>query len=251
MKKIYFENSRGLRLSGILAKPRDKDKCPLVILCHGLWSNKYSNSIVDISKILLKNKIATLRFDFTGHGNSEGDIERITISQGVDDLNSALNYIKTLNWIDNSRVGLQGSSFSGIVVLAVASKNPWIKLLSLKSPVVDYIKIGSSQTDIKEWKKKGFAFFDSLNKSISRLYYDFYEDAKKYHGYNYAKKIKIPCLVVHGDKDTTVPITQSKELVKILKNSRLETIRGADHIYKGEFFEKMVRLLSVWFVENL
>lgn len=44
------------------------------------------------------------------------------------------------------------------------------------------------------------------------------------------KKINIPCLFMHGDKDQVVPIEPSaKQGHKIVKNSRLEIIKGAPH----------------------
>ena len=57
--------------------------------------------------------------------------------------------------------------------------------------------------------------------------YSFVEDYEKYNTYESAKNITIPTLIVHGDKDTNVPITQSEKLAKSISNCRLEIIHNA------------------------
>jgi non-heme chloroperoxidase len=44
------------------------------------------------------------------------------------------------------------------------------------------------------------------------------------------KKIDVPTLVLHGDDDQIVPIADSAMLSsKIIKNARLEVVKGAPH----------------------
>ena len=220
-KQVIFKNKKGLKLIGVLDIP-NKKRFPLVILCHGLRSSKNSEGIILIAKKLFDFGIGTFRFDFTNHGDSEKG--QITIAQWIDDLQSALDYVKKLKDIDADRIGLEGSSFSGVVTLVIASTNN-IKLICLKSPVVNYIELNNEGR-------------------IAR-------DAVKHNGYEYAKKVKCPCLIVHGDKDESVPLEQSERLVKILDNGKLKVIKNANHSYEGYSFDEMVKVISSWFIENL
>ena len=59
----------------------------------------------------------------------------------------------------------------------------------------------------------------------------------------------LPTLIVHGDADTTVPVHQSEKLCQVIKNCRLEIMKGADHRYtKDSDFEKKVALVSEFVV---
>ena len=72
-EKIYFTNTDGLRLCGILTKPnKETQKC--IVLCHGITYTKEEGGIfTELAKRLADNGFAVFRFDFRGHGESEGD----------------------------------------------------------------------------------------------------------------------------------------------------------------------------------
>lgn len=47
--------------------------------------------------------------------------------------------------------------------------------------------------------------------------------------YKALKEIKIPTLVIHGDKDTYVPYEDSKEYAEYFQNGKFIGIEGAGH----------------------
>ena len=94
-KKISFKNSKGQRLVGVLHIPSGKGPFPIVIICHGLGGTaKDSKNRIQLSKNLNKEKIAAFRFDFNGHGESQGRFADVTVSKGIDDLKSAIKFLK-------------------------------------------------------------------------------------------------------------------------------------------------------------
>ena len=86
-EKVFFENSKGDKLCGILSDPGSKI---IVVMCHGFASGKDSNTNKRLQKELNDKGIATFRFDFYGHEESEGDFENITISEAIDDTLKAI-----------------------------------------------------------------------------------------------------------------------------------------------------------------
>ena len=62
-EKIYFENSRGANLVGVLHTP-EKVSNSVVIISHGFTSNKDRTRFVKLAETLLKNGFTDLRFDF-------------------------------------------------------------------------------------------------------------------------------------------------------------------------------------------
>ncbi|MBS1266626.1 MAG: 2-succinyl-6-hydroxy-2,4-cyclohexadiene-1-carboxylate synthase [Candidatus Woesearchaeota archaeon] len=242
--KVEFKDSHKRKLVGILSNPIESNK--IIVMCHGFSSGKDSRTYKRLEKELNSKGFATLRFDFFGHGESEGNFSDITLTKAIDGAFAALDFVKGKGF---ETIGLFGSSFGGITSQVVASKNPGIKCLALKSPVSDYLgviilDIGEHRLD--DWKKNGFIDYHNQYK----LKYSFYEDAKKYNSDDFAEKINVPTLFVHGDIDKIVPLKQSIETSKKIEGAKLEIIKGADHIYnKG--FEKMIKLVSDFFVKQI
>jgi len=251
-KKIYFNDSEGNKLCGILSNPTSNKENPIVILCHGLTTRKEGKIYTILSGSFNNKGISSFRFDFFGHGESEGNIEDITISKGVDDV---LNAVKFLRDEGYKKIGLFGSSFGGLSSIIAASKLDGLLFLALKSPVSDYLEFKNNtmtKKQIQEWKNKGYTFYLGQHKAKFRLNYSFFEDFKNNDAYEYAKKISIPALIVHGECDEKIPIEQSKKTCKLMKNCRLEIIKGADHFYsKPKDSRKIIDLISGFIFENI
>ena len=138
--------------------------------------------------------------------------------------------------------------------IIAASRTENLYVLALKSPVSDYMgKLipKDHNTNIEDWKESGFIDVIGAEGQSLRLNYSFFEDAQRIRGYEAAEKITIPTLIVHGDRDETVPVEQSLKTSQLIKNCRLEIIEGADHIYsQPQDFEKMLRLISEFVIEH-
>jgi len=250
-EKIFFKNSKGNKLCGILSNPTSQEEKPIIILCHGFSTSKEGRTYVRLEEILNKHAVSTFRFDFFGHGESEGKFEEITTYEAVDDIQNAIKFLRESGY---EKIGLVGSSFGGMASIIEAGKTDDLYVLALKSPVSDYMALIHSRVDeqdIKNWKEKGIIDVTGVDGETRKLYYSFYEEAEKVKAYDGAQKIKIPALIVHGDEDETVPIEQSRKTASLIENCRLETIEGADHTYsKARHFEKMLDLISEFIVEQ-
>lgn len=119
MKKVFFQNSKGNKLVGIISNAdRSKDK-PVIILAHGFTSSKDSDTYTTLAEELEKHGLTSFRFDFFAHGESEGEFEDITVSEATDDILQAIAFLKTLGY---RHIGLMGSSFGGAASIMAASK---------------------------------------------------------------------------------------------------------------------------------
>jgi len=250
-EKIHFNNSKGDRLCGIISNPTDDTSKPVIILCHGFTTSKDNFTNSNLERILNKGSISTFRFDFFGHGESEGLFEDITISEAVDDILNAIKYLKSKSY---SKIGLVGSSFGGIASIMAASKTDDLFLLALKAPVSNYkerdIEI-IGEDFIRDWEEKGFRVYISGNGNQHKLNFTFFEDYDNNNGYEAAKKIKIPTLIIHGDKDDSVPIEQSRKIATLIQNSKLMEIKNAGHQFdKPGEFDKMLDLISGFIIRQ-
>lgn len=242
MKKIWLRDKK-CRLSAVLDEPKNNRTKTIVVCAHGLFSNKNSITYREFTRSMKRLGVATLVFDFYGHGESSGRFEDITISEGVSNVKTALNYAKKLGY---KNIGLLGGSFGGICSIMAASKAK-ISFLMLKSPVVfDYKEIvANKKIDVKKWEKDGRIVYENGKP----LKYKFYTDSITHNGYKAARKIKIPVIIVHGNKDNIVPIEQSKKVSRIMKNCRLVTLNGAAHNFTKPQLKKAVSIFSDFVVE--
>ena len=240
-EKVYFQNSKGNKLCGILSNSTGDLSKLIMIIVPGFGSNKNKPNYLVMVDELNKLLVSSFRFDVYGHGESEGNFEDITISEVVDDILQAIAFLKKKG---HSRIGLIGSSFGGISSIMAASKIKDLVCLALKSPVSNYIdrtKYILTEEKILDWKTKGYRIDEDGN-SVN---YTFFEDFDKNNGYKAAKFINIPTVIVHGDADESVPYAQSVKLVSLLQNGVLITVHGANHRYTNpEHAKQMIQAIS-------
>lgn len=200
MKKFYFM-SNGKRLCGVIRK---RQKSSMILVIHGFTSNKNGRTMKYIGSRLANQNYALMGIDLFGHGESEGNIQEVTIPIGVKNVVDAAEYAQKLGY---KKIILLGSSFGGLCSMLAAPKiKP--EAIILRSPVSTYV--GRKEA----LKNKG--------KNFKKLY-------KKYTSYKVAAKISCPTIIFHGTEDEIVNIQQSRKLSKILKHGKLVEIPTGGH----------------------
>lgn len=247
--KVYFDTKSGNRLVGILDVPK-KHTGKVVILCHGFSSSKEGEKYQKLAALFTKEGIAALRFDFFGHGESEGSFSRITLTQAVDDVLSAIDFLEKLGFVD---IGAVGVSFGGKAVFVAAGKSRRIKVLTLVAPAIDgkaLQKLTYGEKGIRQWKEDGKIKYDGKHGKHD-LFYTFFEDLKHFNYVGIARHVKIPTLIIHGDEDTIVPVSHSQKLFKELDGfKQLEVILGCNHFFERETDRQQLYDLTVAWIKK-
>ncbi|HEX3046994.1 MAG TPA: alpha/beta fold hydrolase [Bacillota bacterium] len=205
---------------------------PTVILYHGLFGSKLEphRIFLKLSRQLEAKGIATLRFDFSGSGESDGDSEEMTFFSELKEAGAILDYAASLPATDTNRIGVLGYSLGGAVAAVLAgNRNRDIKALVLWSPGTDssireYLRpiLESSVID----SKGSFDLFgDWLNAG-------FYEEIGRWDIIREVQKFENQVLIVHGSYDQTIPVETAFKYYQALPGrSRLKIIDGADHTF--------------------
>ena len=111
-------------LSAVITLPdgfnTETGRCPMVILMHGVFSSKDYNPMPALSKGLAAAGIASIRFDFDGHGKSEGRMEDMTVEKEIADAMAVWEYVKGLPYV--SETGFLGHSQGGVVASMTAGR---------------------------------------------------------------------------------------------------------------------------------
>ena len=233
MKKVNFYNSRKQKLVGIVNVKGKKG----VILSHGFTGNKESQLVF---ANFLSKSYTTLTFDYSGHGESEGNLSETNVTKWVDDLNSAIGFMKKYC----NEIALVGFSLGGMASLICSSKS---KAAIAIAPPTNFKKLATHfiRTGLVK-KLKDFIDFGGLN-----IKHTFITDSARWDMKKVMKKIKCPILIIHGNKDEIVPLSQSEEIIKYMNEpKKLFVISGFGHgsankdqirvIYKeiGEWLER-------------
>jgi len=253
-KAISFKNSKGQALAGVMHIPSGSGKFPAVILCHGFSGDKAGKYRlrVRLARELCKNGFAVLRFDFSGHGDSEGEMDDVSITRELDDLGCAISFLKSRPEADIEKIGIVGHSFGGEIVILKASENKELKAVVLLAPVVDpqlnMLMDGRFEENLALARKQGFA--ERASHKIKKQYY---EELQKFRPLIEARKINAPLLVLHGTADDKVDIRGSVELIKNPNEpKKLIIIETADHDFTG--YDNTMRVIKEtvnWFSEHL
>jgi len=250
---LTFTDPDGHKISGILARPEKKTD-RIAVFCHGFLSNKNSKTNKTLTDILVPQGIATFRFDFFGQGESEGPFENITVTTALQQALAALDLVKAKGY---RKIALVGSSFGGLVALLAAAKKPKLSCLALKCPVPDFpemLKLEFGDKGMAAWKKTGTIpnVIPGASRRI-KLSYGFYKDCARHSGYEAAKAIAAPTIIVQGNADEYVPLHQSRRLSEELTGKNVFVVLpSADHHFSNpEDFREMTTLLAQWVSDHL
>ncbi len=239
-QKVTFQNSKGLKLVGVFHIPERETKS-IIIISHGFAANKDRLRIVKTAEKLCKSGFAVFRFDFGGCGDSE---ERpITVEKQIDDLKSAIDFVIRSGY---SKIGLVGESLGGLCsVLAYGEK---INSIVLWAPATKAgIPLKSQAEKLQsELEEKGYVFIEKDNRKF-KIGRQYFIERQTVNQQKILSEIKCPVLLIHGDKDDTIPLKQSESAMQYLpEESKLEIIRNADHKF-SEHIDELVSISLEWF----
>lgn len=244
MQKTVEIESENLTLRGVIHIPNNiEEKMPIVIIYHGFCGNKMGPHFifVKLARTLEKLGIASIRFDFAGTGESDGDFVDMTFSKEVYDANVILDYVKTLDFIDKERIAILGFSMGGAIASVVAGdRRDEIKTLCLWAPAGNMEEVILSDAYIG----------DSYNKVIETGTFDveglllgkeFLEDIHTIDIFDRVAAYNKESIIIHGSKDEIVPLSTSEKYLTLYKEkSSLELVKGANHIFEKNSWENRV-----------
>jgi|SRR6056297_1670328 len=248
MEKVSFKNESDLNLIGDL-HTTDSDK--IIILAHGFTNNRSSQKRFDrLANSLTDNQFNVLKFDFSGCG--ESDPALIELEQEIEDLKTAINYVKKRGY---QKIALFGNSLGGLVCLK--SYNKEIKTMVLTCPITDSMNYNwddiYSKDKMNELDKKGYITLKSKQLGTRKLSKKMLDSFTEINQKKLLKNIDCPVLIIHGDqgKEEKELLKRSKKAVKLLnKNSKLEIIKGEKHGLRDNY-DQVINLTNKWFLDNI
>lgn len=226
MERIELTNCRGQKLVGVLHGQLD-DRA--VICCHGMLSGKDGAKHTRLADELTKRGIPTIRFDFAGRGESQGDLFDMTYSNEIEDVDAVIGWLGKRGV---HRVGLFGSSMGGAVALLTAARDERVVVIATLAAV----GYPSALEDRYPEEAKRFAETGYIETEHGRIGRTFYEDAMQHDVVAAVSILRAPILVMHGTEDTVVPQTDALDIASSARNATLDLIEGGDHQFHNPTF---------------
>ena len=244
LKHIEITNKEGRILRGYLTLPEEFNG-DLVLMYHGFTGNKteHAGHFRNLSRLLAAEKIASLRMDFSGNGESDGEFSDFTFDTLIAEANLMLDYAKTISNV--KRVMLLGFSMGGAVAAIVAAK---------RYQEIDKMVLWSPAGNILEKIKKAFESGIKLENGnvmmgTFELSKAMVESVNRYDVYQGIENFKKPVLIIHGRKDLAVNYLISAIYSVRFFNSHLFYLNEAGHGYdsltdREELYQRTLEFLK-------
>lgn len=201
---VFFPAGNGRMLHGWYFQKPEAERT--VLLSHGIGGNVSSR--VDLVELFLKAGASVFIYDYQGYGRSSGNASLKNI---VDDGNAAYNYLTRELGIDSGHVVLAGESL-GTGVSCALSRRVKSAALILQSP---FSSLAKRVGEVVPFFKKNPGWMVPTT--------GLENDEVLSHPHP-------PVLIVHGDKDSTVPVSHAHDLFQsAIGEKQLLVITGAGH----------------------
>ena len=254
-ESLFIDGDHG-RLKAIIQKPelQPGEKCPMVVFCHGFSGRKEGPLFELMADTLQAHGIASIRFDFNGHGESEGEFVDMTVPNEIEDAKKVVEYVSNLSYV--SSLAIAGHSQGGVVASMLAGKlseelgRPAFKAVALMAPAAvlrdDAIR-GSTMG--KQYDPFNPGEYVELWGGL-KLGAEFIRTAFSLPIYETAAKYQGSALIIHGNADRVVPYTYGERFHEIWPNSELVIQEYYDHGFTQNMY-RTTDIVSEYLIRQL
>ncbi len=229
---LKFANSHGQQLAARLDLPVTGQAVAYALFAHCFTCTKNLKAVGNITRALAREGIATLRFDFTGLGESEGDFAETHFSSNVRDLIAAADFLAARY---EAPCIMIGHSLGGAAVLQAAGRIASVAAVAtIGAPCdpehVTYL-LGDKKALIAE---RGEAEVKLAGRSF-RIKKEFLEDLQQQRMQETIRALQRPLLILHSPLDTTVDIENAARIFQAAMHPKsFISLDKADHLLGDE-----------------
>ncbi len=236
ISKTAFEiDSQGCILRGFILRPEGAGRLPAVIVSHGFGS--CTRDTKKYARVFVEEGYAAFCFDFcmSGSGKSTGSSLGMSVLTEKTDLLNVLDYVKTLDFVDPSRITLAGCSQGGFVsALAAAEREDEVERLVMYYPAL-CIPDDARRGQMINAKFDPEHIPDQFQALFVRLSSKYALDVIRMDPFREICGFQKPVLIVHGTKDRLVDISYARRACEGYRDCRLVEVDGGHGFIFGGF----------------
>lgn len=204
-----------------------------------IWAVKW------ITRSLADRGIATLSFDFTGLGHSEGEFANTSFSSNVVDLKIAAEELKKLHEAPSLLIG---HSLGGAAVLRAAPDIPSVRgVVTIGAPADPSHVSRLFSGDVDAIHEKGSAVVDLGGRPFT-ITNEFLEDIRETKLADSIRQMDAALLVLHSPQDQIVGIENAAIIFDSAKHPKsFVSLDNADHLVRKEVDARYIAsVISSW-----
>lgn len=228
-----------------LSFKRGLENAPMILFVHGFKGFKDWGTHNMVAEYFVKQGFRFLKFNFSHNGTSPeyptefkdqtafGDN---TFSKELNDLDLVISFAKShKEFPAPEQLYLLGHSRGGGVSIIQSVKDHRINKLITLASISDFRSLWKKEEE-DEWRKNGVILsFNVRTRQYTPLKVDLLNDLEKHaEEYNILKaaaQVKIPWLIIHGDRDENVNLSEAEKLKERCPDSELFIIPYANHVF--------------------
>lgn len=225
--RLEFPGSLGHPLAGRLDLPADRPRA-YAIFAHCFTCTKDLKAVNWISRELVDRRIAVLRFDFTGLGESGGDFADTNFTSNLDDLVAAADFLRREHEAPQILIG---HSLGGTAAIVAAGRIP-------EARAVATIAAPSETQHLHEFLTRQAPDLDDdeaatvevMGRPV-RIKGQLLDDLRRHDILRAAAELHRPLLIFHSPTDDIVDIAHARRLFEAAAHPKsFISLDDADHL---------------------
>lgn len=264
---------QGRALNGEVDRPRDGDSHPVIVITHGFKGFMEWGFFPYLAELLASRGFAVIRYNTSGAGMRPGDelvtneeaFANATFSNDIEDLLAIVTAVQEILGEHGraDRIGLFGHSRGGgATIIAAGEMDPAPRAMVTWASIASFDRI--PEPDKQTWREQGWLpVVNSRTKQLLRIDRSVLEDLEtnreRLDIEASAREIHTPWLIVHGDDDTSVSVTDARTIAAAAPNAeKLEMVKGghtfgARHPFQGPtpMLIEAMNATQTWFLRYL
>jgi len=227
-EKIRFTNQSGIELAARLELPEDEQPLAYAVFAHCFTCTKNNAAATRIARELSRRRIAVLRFDFTGLGESGGDFAATGFSSNLTDLVAAASYLEAHYAAPQILIG---HSLGGAAVLQAAALIPRVRavvtIAAPSDPAHVLRLLGDSVAKIEQQGAANVA----IGGRPFTVGKQFLDDLRDRDPRAVISGLKVALLVMHSPQDQVVDISNAANIYQAAHHPKsFISLDPADHL---------------------
>ena len=245
MKHVELVNKDGRVIRGYLHYPENFNG-DIVVYFHGFTGNKteHDGHFRNLARRLEKVGVASLRMDFSGNGESDGEFYDFTCDTMLSEALQMVEYARNIEGV--KRLIILGFSMGGAVASTMSSMIPEkIHKVVLWSPAGDMGQRIRDRYEKHEKNERG-----NIMLGVFEMSKEMYDSALGWDPMANLDRFNGEVLILHGREDKSVsPLIGAKYAVSY-KNSHLYYIDKAGHGYDDPTQYEKLYEMSINFIKE-
>lgn len=244
-ERLSIPNGRGQMLAARLDRPAAGPPHAVALFAHCFTCSKDSHAARRIAQALAARGIATLRLDFTGLGESEGDFADTHFGSNLQDLEAAIAFLRARGQAPSLLVG---HSLGGAAVIAVAREAPEVRAVvtigAPHDPAQLVRHLGDRAAEI-EAQGEAEVMLGGRPFTVRRA---FLEDIAAHRLDGHLAHLGRALLVMHAPTDQVVGIDNATRLFVAARHPKsFVGLEGADHLLtRAEDAAWVADVIAAW-----